>query len=580
MAKAVVSESAIRELLREALENTGAMGHDAPAPAITPNPSMDRPSIELDLDPIEVRHVPRTKNELLIMVRNLLDDVDDDQSGELYKKIRNAVSGDEAGVKDFGKAREASPASDRLNATNDRNIDMKNIKNPSESKLADTIRSIVEEAMAEVIPLAPETSPSNLPDTSVVRKKPNVTSGNRTGFTKPDDDPRAVSKPVTEVAPPGFEKAVKAMKKDKEVDNPFAVAWAMKNKGYKPSDEADEPVTELGEAIRFIAVQALEEAKKKGLPDSFKKNAFKKGAKAKSKPWIDEADALPTKGKKKTKTSDFGGGELAEAIRYIAKQAMSETVQGEPTAGVGVFEDEEFNEMDEANYDAAVAEADKDKLPFGFGKGRFTGAGNFDTSRPGDEDDLEGPPSDTFRARGGRSEDEFGPKGMPLWDPNEDIIDDEEREAALAALTKSAWDPDDDGDEDVTVDVAPVGKKSPKPRIDVGTGYGVEGDTFEKIGEKLGFTPEAAKKAVATAMERFKVLHDMDPDDMEELVMTGVDEYIGMLAKTGELSDEEVKFMHDNADKVEDSEEFRDYFSKFVKRAVREKRADTQDDDE
>jgi hypothetical protein len=45
-----------------------------------------------------------------------------------------------------------------------------------------------------------------------------------------------------EVAPPGFEKAVKAMKKNKEVDNPFAVAWSMKNKDDKPSDvkEADD----------------------------------------------------------------------------------------------------------------------------------------------------------------------------------------------------------------------------------------------------------------------------------------------------------------------------------------------------
>ncbi len=234
---------------------------------------------------------------------------------------------------------------------------------------------------------------------------------------------------------------------------------------------------------------------------------------------------------------------------------------------------EEMDELDEANYDAAVTEAE---LPFGFGKGRFTGAGVFDTTRPGDENDLEGPPSKTFAALGGRAEDEFRPDGTPAWDPNEDIIFDDEKEAALAAMTKSAWDPDEE-DEDVG-SATPLGKKSPKPRIDVGTGYGVDGDTFEKIGEKLGFTPEAAKKAVAVAQERFKVLHDMDPDDMAELVMTGVDEYIGMLAKTGELDAADIKYLHDNADKVEDSDNFRDFFSKFVKRAVRDERADTQDD--
>lgn len=39
---------------------------------------------------------------------------------------------------------------------------------------------------------------------------------------------------IEEVAPPGYEKVVKGLKKDKEVDNPWAVAWAMKKKGIRP----------------------------------------------------------------------------------------------------------------------------------------------------------------------------------------------------------------------------------------------------------------------------------------------------------------------------------------------------------
>lgn len=615
MAKPVVSESALRELLREALDNDGAMGHDASAPAVTPNPSMDRPSIQLDINPIEVRHVPRSKNELIVMVRNLLDTVDDDQSGELYKKIKSLIGGDEVGKKDFGRAREQLPA-DRQNATNDRNIDMKNMKNVGEGTLADAIRSIVEEAMEE--------------------------SEQETDVCESDDEegaPNTVRGPTWGMRPNASEEAPETKR---------GPTWGMRPRGHDEPPETKRS-SRLGEAIMLIAAEALEEAKKKNKNFDFKKFAFKK----KGKKAVDEADALPTKGKKKTKTSDFGGGstcetvqgepfhtEISEAIRFIAAEALAEApirinprdvaaqaggihrgVAGGPAplpgnrnaaaadvrkmraaratdssgsahgavskmagaagaAGVAgrnaakrddILGVDEMDELDEANYDAAMAEAE---LPFGFGKGRFTGAGGFDTY----DDDLEGPPSDTFRARGGETADEFGgPKGStPLWDPNEDIIDDEEREAALAALTKSAWDPDDDEDEDET----PVhaGKKSPKPRIDVGTGYGVEGDTFEKIGEKLGFTKEAAKKAVEVAQERFKVLHDMEPDELAELVMTGVDEYIGMLTKTGELDAEEVKYLHDNADKVEDSEEFREFFSKFVKRAAREKRADTQDD--
>ena len=37
-----------------------------------------------------------------------------------------------------------------------------------------------------------------------------------------------------EVAPPGWEGTVKAMKKKKEIDNPYALAWHMHNKGMKP----------------------------------------------------------------------------------------------------------------------------------------------------------------------------------------------------------------------------------------------------------------------------------------------------------------------------------------------------------
>ena len=44
---------------------------------------------------------------------------------------------------------------------------------------------------------------------------------------------------LDEKAPPGFEGTVKAMKKHKEVTNPFALAWSMKNKGYKSHKKAD-----------------------------------------------------------------------------------------------------------------------------------------------------------------------------------------------------------------------------------------------------------------------------------------------------------------------------------------------------
>ena len=46
--------------------------------------------------------------------------------------------------------------------------------------------------------------------------------------------------PVAEVSPPGFKGTVKAMKKrhSGEIDNPWALAWYMKNKGYKSHKKA------------------------------------------------------------------------------------------------------------------------------------------------------------------------------------------------------------------------------------------------------------------------------------------------------------------------------------------------------
>jgi hypothetical protein len=46
-------------------------------------------------------------------------------------------------------------------------------------------------------------------------------------------------KDLHESAPPGFEGTVKAMKKHKDIDNPWALAWSMKNKGYKSHKKAD-----------------------------------------------------------------------------------------------------------------------------------------------------------------------------------------------------------------------------------------------------------------------------------------------------------------------------------------------------
>jgi len=50
---------------------------------------------------------------------------------------------------------------------------------------------------------------------------------------------------LNEKAPPGWSGTVKAMKKHKDIDNPFALAWYMKKKGdkphYKPEEKDEKP---------------------------------------------------------------------------------------------------------------------------------------------------------------------------------------------------------------------------------------------------------------------------------------------------------------------------------------------------
>ena len=59
-----------------------------------------------------------------------------------------------------------------------------------------------------------------------------------------DQDMAAMAESVNEAAPEGWEKTVLAMKKHKEIDNPWALAHWMKKKGYQSKkEETEEAVT-------------------------------------------------------------------------------------------------------------------------------------------------------------------------------------------------------------------------------------------------------------------------------------------------------------------------------------------------
>ena len=107
-----------------------------------------------------------------------------------------------------------------------------NISSMSDKKIrikVSELRTLVREAMSEASTIAGR---QNMMTQGDDRRPPsnNADLDDGKGLELLADDE------IKEVTPPGFEKAVKAMKKDKSVDNPFAVAWSMKKKGFKPSD--------------------------------------------------------------------------------------------------------------------------------------------------------------------------------------------------------------------------------------------------------------------------------------------------------------------------------------------------------
>lgn len=78
---------------------------------------------------------------------------------------------------------------------------------------------------------------------------------------------------LDEVAPKGWKKTVERMKKHKEIDNPFALAYWMKKKGYKSrfKESVDSDISEAGMNQKDLD-QMIQNVKNKSLPPSAKSN--------------------------------------------------------------------------------------------------------------------------------------------------------------------------------------------------------------------------------------------------------------------------------------------------------------------
>lgn len=67
----------------------------------------------------------------------------------------------------------------------------------------------------------------------------------------------------TEVTPPGFENVVKSLKTNPDVAEPYAVAWSMHQKGYKPTKEDGTPYDPQSMLRRFMFERKSREASEK-----------------------------------------------------------------------------------------------------------------------------------------------------------------------------------------------------------------------------------------------------------------------------------------------------------------------------
>lgn len=96
----------------------------------------------------------------------------------------------------------------------------------------------------------------------------------------------------------------------------------------------------------------------------------------------------------------------------------------------------------------------------------------------------------------------------------------------------------------------------------------VGGASFEKIAQELEFSVAGAKQAVDKAFEKAKFLfQDMDEDDREILILTAMNDYIGYLVKSGELTSADVQLMKDHPDIVRELDGFREFLHNHIRRA-------------
>jgi hypothetical protein len=99
----------------------------------------------------------------------------------------------------------------------------------------------------------------------------------------------------------------------------------------------------------------------------------------------------------------------------------------------------------------------------------------------------------------------------------------------------------------------------------------VGGASFKEIATEMGYASESgAKQAVEKALEKAKFTATMDPNELEILVLTAMNDYIETLRKSGELTAADVQLMKDHPNIVSGLDGFREFLDKVLKKSRKE----------
>lgn len=174
---------------------------------------------------------------------------------------------------------------------------------------------------------------------------------------------------------------------------------------------------------------------------------------------------------------------------------------------------------------------------------------------------------------------------LPIKQDDDDMTNDKEKtqfeESVRVAVRKilseinpkfSADSDDEDtseyGDEDdLDNEDSPKRKKKAYKSTALGGMSDVDGMSFEEIAKELGYSVAGAKRAVDMAIEKLRWLATgIDPDDLEILILQSINDYIDMLAGTGELTPADVQLMKDHPQIVRELDGFREYLGTVIRR--------------